>query len=93
MDPVDIEAEHKASEARSRAAWRTCNGFILHNFKDSMESNQHPKRPDEARVEELRKVLLQSCVLTVSPYEFQAPSPSCYSREAIGIPEWLCKNI
>ncbi|MCI4390182.1 hypothetical protein PGIGA_G00119660 [Pangasianodon gigas] len=55
VDPVDIEAERKALEARSRAAWRTCNGFIYYNFKDSMESNQHPKHPDEARVEELRK--------------------------------------
>ncbi|KAB5537023.1 hypothetical protein PHYPO_G00114050 [Pangasianodon hypophthalmus] len=55
VDPVDIEAERKASEARSRAAWRTCNGFIYYNFKDSMESNQHPKHPDETRVEELRK--------------------------------------
>ncbi|KAK3536659.1 hypothetical protein QTP86_015455, partial [Hemibagrus guttatus] len=55
LDPVDVEAECKASEARSRAAWRTCNGFILQNFKDSMESNKHPKHPEEAQVEELRK--------------------------------------
>ncbi|KAF4094081.1 hypothetical protein AMELA_G00008640 [Ameiurus melas] len=53
--PVDVEAEHKASEARSRAAWRTYDGFISPNFKDSMESHQHPKHPDEARVEELKK--------------------------------------
>ncbi|XP_053508523.1 uncharacterized protein cfap92 isoform X2 [Ictalurus furcatus] len=53
--PVDVEAERKASEARSRAAWRTCDGFISPNFKDSMESNQHPKHLDEARVEELKK--------------------------------------
>ncbi|XP_060713808.1 uncharacterized protein cfap92 [Tachysurus vachellii] len=55
VDPVDVEAEHKTSEARSRAAWLTYSGFILHNIKDATESNKHPKNPEEARVEELKK--------------------------------------
>ncbi|XP_036416048.1 uncharacterized protein FLJ43738 [Colossoma macropomum] len=55
VDPVDIESEQKASTAKSRAAWRTYDGFIYPGFKSSIESNRHPKRPDEARLEELRK--------------------------------------
>ncbi|KAM9443555.1 uncharacterized protein FLJ43738 [Clarias gariepinus] len=55
VDPVDIEDERKALEARSRAAWRTWKGFICHDVRNSMESNQHPQQPDEARVDELRK--------------------------------------
>ncbi|XP_072521556.1 uncharacterized protein cfap92 [Salminus brasiliensis] len=55
VDPVDMEAALKASELKSRAAWRTCDGFIYPGFRSSIESNVHPKRPDEARVEELKK--------------------------------------
>uniref|UniRef100_A0A4W4E062 DUF4550 domain-containing protein n=1 Tax=Electrophorus electricus TaxID=8005 RepID=A0A4W4E062_ELEEL len=50
--PVDVEAERKASESRSRAAWRTYDGFVCPGFKSSMESNRHPKQPDKARSEE-----------------------------------------
>ncbi|XP_076863682.1 uncharacterized protein cfap92 isoform X2 [Brachyhypopomus gauderio] len=53
--PVDVEAAQKASKSRSRAAWRTSVGFVYPGFKSSQESNRHPKQPDEARVEELRK--------------------------------------
>ncbi|KAI4875080.1 hypothetical protein NFI96_033378, partial [Prochilodus magdalenae] len=55
VDPVDVEAEQKALTAKSHAAWRTYDGFIYPGFKSSIESNRHPKQPDEARVEELRK--------------------------------------
>ncbi|XP_046730550.1 uncharacterized protein cfap92 isoform X1 [Silurus meridionalis] len=53
--PVDIEAERKAEEATSRAAWRSPDGIVYYDFKNSLESNQHPKHPDKARLEELRK--------------------------------------
>uniref|UniRef100_A0A9J8DAL0 Si:dkey-57n24.6 n=1 Tax=Cyprinus carpio carpio TaxID=630221 RepID=A0A9J8DAL0_CYPCA len=33
----------------------TCISFFYPGFKSSIESNQHPKRPDDARIEELRK--------------------------------------
>ncbi|KAL7842997.1 hypothetical protein AOLI_G00245090 [Acnodon oligacanthus] len=55
VDPVDMESKQKASAVKSRAAWQTYDGFIYPGFKSSIESNRHPKRPDEARVEELRK--------------------------------------
>ncbi|XP_015203768.2 uncharacterized protein cfap92 isoform X1 [Lepisosteus oculatus] len=54
-DPVDIERELKASEARSKAAWRTYDGFTYPGFKSSIESNEHHRKPDEAHIEELRK--------------------------------------
>ncbi|XP_050977970.1 uncharacterized protein cfap92 [Labeo rohita] len=33
----------------------TCIRFSYPGFKSSIESNQHPKRPDDARIEELKK--------------------------------------
>ncbi|XP_036387660.1 uncharacterized protein FLJ43738 [Megalops cyprinoides] len=54
-DTVDLEDERRASVARSKAAWRTYDGFRFPGFKSSIESNEHPCQPDQARVEELRK--------------------------------------
>ncbi|XP_058845584.1 uncharacterized protein LOC131697867 [Acipenser ruthenus] len=57
VSPVDLEDELKEAAARSKAAWRTWNGFTYPGFKSSIESNEHEKRPSEARAEELEKVL------------------------------------
>ncbi|KAG5274796.1 hypothetical protein AALO_G00140210 [Alosa alosa] len=55
FQPCDVEAERKAAEGRSRGAWRTPNGFTYPGFQSSIEANEHPKMPDEARINELRK--------------------------------------
>ncbi|KAJ8360848.1 hypothetical protein SKAU_G00173730 [Synaphobranchus kaupii] len=55
VDAAEVEADLKASEARSRAAWHTHDGFRFPGFKSSVQSNEHPLQPIEARVEELRK--------------------------------------
>ncbi|XP_062320381.1 uncharacterized protein cfap92 [Osmerus eperlanus] len=55
VDPRDVKSEMTTSDARSRSAWRTYDGFIYPGFKSSIESNEHPGHPDEARVEALRK--------------------------------------
>ncbi|MGH0154491.1 UNVERIFIED_CONTAM: hypothetical protein FKN15_027610 [Acipenser sinensis] len=55
VSPVDFEDELKEAAARSKAAWRTWNGFTYPGFKSSIESNEHEKRPSEARAEELKK--------------------------------------
>ncbi|XP_067854781.1 uncharacterized protein cfap92 isoform X2 [Heptranchias perlo] len=55
MDPVDIDNERKREKERSKAAWLTFDGFRYPGFKSSMESNEHPKRPDQARINELKK--------------------------------------
>ncbi|XP_058855815.1 uncharacterized protein cfap92 isoform X2 [Acipenser ruthenus] len=55
VSPVDFEDELKEAAARSKAAWRTWNGFTYPGFKSSIESNEHERRPSEARAEELKK--------------------------------------
>ncbi|KAJ8259716.1 hypothetical protein GJAV_G00172600 [Gymnothorax javanicus] len=55
VEAEEAEASQKACEARSRAAWRTHDGFRVPGFKSSMESNEHPWQVDQARAEELRK--------------------------------------
>lgn len=36
--------------------WLSPDGFVFPGFKSSIESNLHPRMPDEARVEELQEV-------------------------------------
>ncbi|XP_062401688.1 uncharacterized protein cfap92 [Sardina pilchardus] len=55
LEPCDAEAERKAAECRSRRAWRTPAGFTYPGFQSSVEANEHPKMPDEARIDELRR--------------------------------------
>ncbi|KAM9524963.1 uncharacterized protein FLJ43738 isoform 3-T3 [Salvelinus alpinus] len=57
VDPQEVEAERKAREAQRRAAWRTPDGFLYPGFRSSIEANEHPRHPDEARRDELRKVI------------------------------------
>ncbi|XP_072136456.1 uncharacterized protein cfap92 isoform X1 [Mobula birostris] len=53
--PVDIANEEKRIKKRSKEAWLTFDGFRFSGFKSSQEANEHPKKPDEARVDELKK--------------------------------------
>ncbi|XP_048879289.1 uncharacterized protein cfap92 [Brienomyrus brachyistius] len=53
--PVDVEEVRRLSELRSKAAWRTYDGFICLGFRSSIECNKHPRHLDEARMEELKK--------------------------------------
>ncbi|XP_045070413.1 uncharacterized protein FLJ43738 [Coregonus clupeaformis] len=55
VHPQEVKAERKAREAQSRAAWRTRDGFLYPGFRSSIEANEHPRHPDEARRDELRK--------------------------------------
>ncbi|XP_073732201.1 uncharacterized protein cfap92 isoform X2 [Misgurnus anguillicaudatus] len=45
----------QGNELQHKDMISSCNPFIYPGFKSSIESNQHPKRPDDARIEELRK--------------------------------------
>jgi len=51
-----VVAACKESFAKSKSMWLSPDGFVFAGFKSSIESNLHPRMPDEARVEELREV-------------------------------------
>ncbi|XP_078270082.1 uncharacterized protein cfap92 isoform X2 [Rhinoraja longicauda] len=53
--PVDIINEEKKARRRSKKAWLTFDGFQIPGFKGSLEANEHPHKPDEARIDELKK--------------------------------------
>ncbi|XP_018095907.1 uncharacterized protein cfap92.L isoform X2 [Xenopus laevis] len=51
----DPDTERKILAAQSKAKWMTPAGFQYPGFKSSIESNEHPKKLDEARIAELSK--------------------------------------
>lgn len=53
--PIHPETVKKQDLLSSKKLWRTENGFIFPGKKTSLVSNIHPKKPDSARVDELRK--------------------------------------
>ncbi|KAG8556830.1 hypothetical protein GDO81_018220 [Engystomops pustulosus] len=56
VSPVDTVQEMKKQVAKSRDEWMTPSGFLYPGFRSSIESNMHPKKPDDARILELTKV-------------------------------------
>ncbi|KAM3844709.1 uncharacterized protein CFAP92 [Vipera latastei] len=55
FDPVDEESILKERIQLSKKLWLYPGGFANPGFKSSADSNKHPRRPDEARVIELRE--------------------------------------
>ncbi|KAM8930751.1 uncharacterized protein CFAP92 [Pelodytes ibericus] len=52
---VDVEEEKRNIKANSKRRWMTPTGFLYPGHRSSIESNSHPKHPDEARVMYLSK--------------------------------------
>ncbi|XP_077134713.1 uncharacterized protein CFAP92 [Ranitomeya variabilis] len=55
VSPVCAIEELKKRGAKSREEWMTPGGFLYPGFISSIESNQHSKKPDDARILELSK--------------------------------------
>ncbi|XP_039205375.1 uncharacterized protein KIAA1257 homolog isoform X3 [Crotalus tigris] len=55
FDPVDEDSILKECIQLSKKLWLYPGGFANPGFKSSADSNKHPRRPDEARVIELRE--------------------------------------
>lgn len=54
--PVNVEAVKKQEEADSKTAWKTPNGWVFPGKKTMIESNKHPSKLPQARVDELNLV-------------------------------------
>lgn len=54
--PVNVEALKKAEKEESQARWKTEKGWIFPGMKSTLECNEHPQRPNTARIEELQEV-------------------------------------
>ncbi|XP_067400507.1 uncharacterized protein CFAP92 [Emydura macquarii macquarii] len=53
FEPVDLATVRKEFIAKSKNMWVSPNGFVFPGFKSCIESNLHPRMPDEARLKEL----------------------------------------
>ena len=54
--PVNVEAVQRAEKEAQHSVWRTANGWTFPGHQTTIQSNMHPKRPDEARIDELLEV-------------------------------------
>ncbi|XP_072328653.1 uncharacterized protein cfap92 isoform X2 [Scyliorhinus torazame] len=52
---VDVDIDKKRAKERLKSAWLTSDGFRYPGFKSSLDANEHPKKPDDARIHDLRK--------------------------------------
>ncbi|XP_075177362.1 uncharacterized protein CFAP92 isoform X1 [Anomaloglossus baeobatrachus] len=64
LSPVDVIEEMEKRAAKSREEWMTPSGFIYPGFRSSIESNLHPKKPDDARSQELTKAWKENILHT-----------------------------
>lgn len=51
--PVNLKEEEKDLAAAERAKWKSSEGWVYPGVKSTRQSNQHSKRPDPARLDEL----------------------------------------
>ena len=56
--PVDVEEIDKENQVESIKRWKTLDGWVYPGIKTSMQSNEHPRKLDQASVDELNEVLI-----------------------------------
>lgn len=51
--PVNIKKEEAKLKQRSIAQWKSAEGWIYPDVKTTLQSNQHPKKPVQAAIDNL----------------------------------------
>ena len=54
--PVNLKKQEAEEKKKSRARWRSTEGWIFPDVKTTMQCNQHPKRLDPASLDRLKEV-------------------------------------
>lgn len=54
--PVNIKKIENAQKEEEISKWTTKEGWIFPHIKTSIESNEHPQKPDPARLDEISQV-------------------------------------
>jgi hypothetical protein len=42
--------------------WKTSNGWVPRGSKSAVETNVHPRKPDDATIEKLKKVIFSQLI-------------------------------
>jgi hypothetical protein len=54
--PVNLKQIESDQKKESVSKWTTKEGWIFPHIKTSIESNEHPMKPDPARLDEISQV-------------------------------------
>lgn len=54
--PANIKQEEKDSLDKSKDEWKTKEGWIFPDVKTSMQSNEHPRKLDQASLDKINEV-------------------------------------
>ncbi len=54
--PVNIKKLENEERSKSIAMWRSKEGWVYPDVKTTMQSNQHPKKPDQSSIDKLYEV-------------------------------------
>lgn len=64
--PVNVDELEREQRAESKSRWKTLDGWTYPGVKTSMQSNEHPRKLDEASLERINEVCF-SYVFKVKP--------------------------
>lgn len=53
--PVNLKKEEKESLEKSKSLWKTNEGWIYPDIKTSLQSNEHPKKLDQASIDRINE--------------------------------------
>ena len=56
FSPIDVDELKKEQMINDKKKWTTSKGWVPRGSKSAVETNAHPRKPDEATIDKLKKV-------------------------------------